>query len=163
VIEAAEMVGKIHAAVDARRDPDLLIVARTDARAELGIEESCDRARRYLEAGADVAFVEAPRNRTEMAIIPSAAPGCHVINMVEGGLTPILPLADLSDLGYSIVLYANTIMRAAITSMQKAASTLYKQGSSLSLLQDIASWEDRQSLVRKAEFDRLGDHYGSLA
>ncbi len=162
VIEAAEMIGKIHAAVDARSDADLLIIARTDARAELGLQESCDRARRYLDAGADVAFVEAPRDRSEMALIPRDVPGCHLINMVEGGLTPILPLEDLSKLGYTIILYANTVMRAAIASMQKAAATLYKQGSSLSLLMDITSWEDRQALVRKDEFDRLGDHYGSL-
>src|SRR6266851_5229752 len=124
VIEASEMVGKIHAAADARDDQDLLIIARTDARAELGIEEACDRARRYLAAGADVAFVEAPRDRGEMAMIPREAPGRHLINMVEGGLTPILPLADLGKLGYAIVLYANTAMRAAIAGMQKAANAL---------------------------------------
>jgi len=162
VIEASEMVGKIHAAADARDDQDLLIIARTDARAELGIEEACDRARRYLAAGADVAFVEAPRDRGEMAMIPREAPGRHLINMVEGGLTPILPLADLGKLGYAIVLYANPAMRAAIAGMQKAANALYKQGGSLSMLPDIISWDDRQTLVRKEEFDRLDAHYGSM-
>jgi 2-methylisocitrate lyase-like PEP mutase family enzyme len=162
VIDIAEMVGKVHAAVDARSDADLLIIARTDARAELGIDESCDRVRRYLEAGADVAFVEAPRTLSEVAAIPRNVPGCHLINMVEGGLTPILPLHDLSELGYAIILYANTIMRAAIPAMQKAAAALHKEGSSLSLIDDIASWEDRQTFVRKAEFDHLGDYYGSF-
>jgi 2-methylisocitrate lyase-like PEP mutase family enzyme len=162
VIETSEMVGKIHAAVDARDDQDLLIIARTDARAELGLEEACDRAARYVTAGADVAFVEAPRGRAEMEAIIAKVPGPHLVNMVEGGFTPIMPLAQLAGIGYSIVLYANTAMRAAISSMRASAAELREKGDSLSLKTPIASWEERQSIVDKSEFDRLNDLYGSF-
>lgn len=161
VISADEMVGKVRASVDARTNDDLLIIARTDARAVLGLDEACDRAQRYLEAGADVAFVEAPRTRDEMALIVRKVPGCHVANMVEGGLTPILPLRDLATLGFSVVLYANTAMRAAISAMQSVASKLHIHGDSLSVSEEITSWEDRQRFVRLQEFDRLDALYGA--
>lgn len=160
VIEAGEMVGKVRAAVDARTDDDLLVIARTDARAELGMAEACDRAHRYVDAGADVVFVEAPRDRDELALIPRKVPGPHVVNMVEGGLTPILPLAELGELGFAIVLYANTAMRAAIAGMKKAAADLRRQGDSLALSVDIASWDERQGLVRKDEYDERAERYG---
>lgn len=161
VIDPGEMVGKVRAAVDARVDDDLLVIARTDARAELGMTEACDRANRYVEAGADAAFVEAPRNRDELAMIPHKVRGPQVVNMVEGGLTPILPLAELGELGFAIVLYANTAMRAAIAGMRKAAVDLRRQGDSLALSVDIASWDERQGLVRKDEYDELAERYGS--
>lgn len=162
VIDTSEMVGKVHAAVDARDGDDLLIIARTDARQELGLAEACDRAARYLEAGADVAFVEAPHDRGEMAAILAGAPGAHLVNMVEGGVTPILPLEELSSMGFAIVLYANTAMRAAIASMRAAAAELRQAGDSLSMKTEIATWSDRQSLVGKEAFDRLNDLYGSF-
>ncbi|MGH3098793.1 MAG: isocitrate lyase/PEP mutase family protein [Streptosporangiales bacterium] len=160
VIDAGEMTGKVRAAVDARTDDDLLVIARTDARAELGLAEACDRANRYVEAGADAAFVEAPRDRDELALIPRKVPGPHVVNMVEGGLTPILPLSELGELGFTIVLYANTAMRAAIAGMKKAAADLRRQGDSLALSVDIASWEERQDLVRKGTYDERAERYG---
>lgn len=163
VVDAGEMVGKVHAAVDARADDDLLVIARTDARAEHGLDEACDRATRYLEAGADAVFVEAPRSAEELAAIPKRVPGQHVANMVEGGLTPILPLDQLGEYGFAIVLYANTAMRAAIAAMRTAAGELYERGDSLGLTVDIASWQDRQSLVRKHRYDELDERYGSEA
>lgn len=163
VVETSEMVGKIRAAVDARVDDDLLVIARTDARADLGLDEACDRASRYVEAGADAVFVEAPRSREEMAAIPERVPGIHVANMVEGGLTPILPLAQLAEYGFGIVLYANTTMRAAIAAMRAAAGELLEHGDSLGLTVDIASWEERQRLVRKDRYDELDERYGSEA
>jgi len=159
VIEAAEMTGKVRAAVDARRDPDLLIIARTDARAELGLAEACDRAAQYLAAGADLAFVEAPRDRSELAAIVRSVGGLQVANMVEGGLTPILPMSELAELGFAVVLYANTVLRAAMTAMQRAAGQLRQRGDSLSMTDEIASWSDRQALVRKPDFDRLDVRY----
>lgn len=162
VIDTSEMVGKVHAAVDAREDPDLLIIARTDARAELGLDEACERASRYVEAGADVTFVEAPHGRVEMEAIVTKVPGPHLVNMVEGGHTPILPLAELGEIGFAVVLYANTAMRAAITSMRTSAAELRATGDSLSQTNKIASWEERQSIVNKHEFDRLNELYGSF-
>jgi 2-methylisocitrate lyase-like PEP mutase family enzyme len=159
VIEAAEMVGKIHAAVDARADADLVLIARTDARAELGLSEACDRAAAYLAAGADLAFVEAVHTREDMQAVLSRVPGRHVVNLVEGGKTPLLPLSELAGMGFSVVLYANTVMRAGITAMQAAAARLLADGDSLGLQGDIASWQVRQELVRKPAFDALDEKY----
>lgn len=161
VVDTSEMVGKIHAAVDARLDDDLILIARTDARAELGMDEACDRASAYLLAGADAVFVEAPRDTDELALIPKRVPGIHVANMVEGGLTPILPLNQLGEYGFAIVLYANTVMRAAIAAMKTAAAQLHEQGDSLGLTADIASWHDRQTLVQKDRYDELDKRYGN--
>lgn len=161
MVTTDEMLGKVRAALDARTDDDLLIIARTDALAAFGLEEACDRVRHYLEAGADMAFVEAPRSRDELALIPQKVSGLHMANMVEGGLTPILPLQELANMGYAVVLYANTAMRAAILAMQKVATTLHADGDSLSVSDDIASWDARQDLVRRHEFEHLETLYGT--
>jgi 2-methylisocitrate lyase-like PEP mutase family enzyme len=159
VISAEEMVGKIRAALDARTHPDLLIVARTDARAGHGLDEACDRAGRYLAAGADVAFVEAPLDLSELEAITTRLRGPLLVNVVEGGMSPALSLAEAAEMGFDIILYANTLMRAAITAMQRAAASLRQTGETTSLLDDMASWTERQRLVRKPEFDRLGERY----
>lgn len=161
MVTTDEMLGKVRAALDARTDDDLLIIARTDALAAFGLEEACDRVRRYLDAGADMAFVEAPRSREALALIPQKVPGLHMANMVEGGLTPILPLQELAGMGYAVVLYANTAMRAGISAMQRAAAALRARGDSLSLGDDIASWDARQDLVRRGDFERLETLYGT--
>ncbi|HEV7628445.1 MAG TPA: isocitrate lyase/PEP mutase family protein, partial [Streptomyces sp.] len=98
IVSTEEMAGKIRAAVDARTDDDLVVIARTDARAVEGIEAACERAAAFSEAGADVLFVEAPTSREEMAHITRTVPGRHVANMVEGGLTPLLSTAELGEL-----------------------------------------------------------------
>jgi 2-methylisocitrate lyase-like PEP mutase family enzyme len=162
IIHTQEMVGKVKAAVDARADDNVMIIARTDARAEFGLEEACERAQRYQAAGADVMFIEAPHDLAELAAIPRLVSGAHVANMVEGGLTPIVPLAELAEFGFSIVLYANTAMRAAIASMQSVAAELLRVGDSSGLTDRIASWAERQALVRKDKFDRLDLYYGSV-
>src|SRR6185437_6949214 len=106
VIPAAEMVAKLHAALDARRDDATLIIARTDARQSDGLEAALERAELYREAGADVIFVEAPRSRGELAEIGRRVDGPLLVNIVEGGDTPQLPADELGALGFSIVLYA---------------------------------------------------------
>ena len=163
LVDAAEMIGKIHAAVDARLDDDLVVIARTDALADFGLNEACDRAQRYLEAGADVVFVEAPHDLAELTAIPKLVPGLHVANMVEGGRTPLLPLAELGALGFAIVLYANTAMRAAISGMKDVAADLFRRGDSRHASERIATWTERQRLVRQAEFDRLDEYYGGMS
>lgn len=159
VIPAQDMVHKIHAALDARDSDDLLIIARTDAREVNGLDDACDRANRYLAAGADLVFVESPRTEHELAEIPRRVPGLHVANMVEGGLTPILPLQRLGELGFSIVLYANSAMRAAITGMQEVMSHLREHGDTTDVAGRFASWEQRQNLVRKDVFDAMSEKY----
>jgi 2-methylisocitrate lyase-like PEP mutase family enzyme len=159
VIPAEDMVHKIHAALDARDSDELLIIARTDAREVNGLEDACERANRYLAAGADLAFVESPRTEQELAEIPRRVPGLHVANMVEGGLTPILPLQRLGQLGFSVVLYANSAMRAAITGMQEVMSHLREHGDTTDIADRFASWEQRQTLVRKDVFDAMSEKY----
>jgi len=161
VISASEMVGKIHAAVDARADADTVIIARTDARAIAGVEEACERAARYLEAGADVLFVEAPRSAEEMRKITAAVPGIHMANMVEGGLTPILSRAELGELGFSVALYANAAMRGAVLGMRSVLQHLIEHGDTIEAADKMISWQDRQSLVSKPLFDELDARYAA--
>lgn len=159
VVTTGEMVGKIQAAVDAREDADLVIVARTDALAIEGIGPACERANAYREAGADLLFVEAPTSRELMRQITDAVPGPHVANMVEGGLTPILPREELAELGFSVALYANAAMRGAVRGMREVLGHLAKHGDTSDAAELMISWQDRQALVRKPEFDALDARY----
>src|SRR6185437_2038960 len=113
VIPAAEMAAKVKAAVDTRRSRDLLVIARTDALAVEGIDAALDRAARYVEAGADITFVEAPRTVEDLLRIAGALPVPQVVNLVVGGRTPLLPQAELAAMGFAIVLYANAALQAA--------------------------------------------------
>jgi len=163
VVAPEDMVQKIYSATDSRGDKDLLIIARTDARAEHGLAEACDRARAYLEAGADVTFIEAPQSVAELREIPRMVPGPHVINMVEGGQTPILPLAELGELGFSVVLYANAVLRAGLFGMRRVAEHLLSSGDTLAVQDQMVSWDERQALVRKQALDELDDGYAAIA
>src|SRR5215210_5151431 len=106
VIAASEMVEKLHAALDARRTPELLIIARTDARAVEGLDAALERARRYRDAGADMLFVEAPESEAEVAAVAEAFPGVpQLFNWVDGGRTPPLGLDRLRELGFALVIF----------------------------------------------------------
>lgn len=159
VVDTSEMVGKIHAAVDARQDPNLVIVARTDARAVEGIQSACARAVAYHEAGADVLFVEAPRSVDEMRHITGSVPGVHIANMVEGGLTPLLTREELGELGFGIALYANAPMRGAVSGMKTILEHLVKHGSTHEVSDLMISWPERQELVHKSEYDEAERRY----
>lgn len=156
VIPANEMVQKIKAAIDTRINENLVIVARTDAIAVDGIEAALERAYQYHEAGADVTFVEAPQNYEQMKRI-GQLPWPQVSNMVEGGKTPMLPLKDLKELGFSLVYYANTIPRAALRAAFDAARTLMNNGNSDDI--PMLSWAERQSLVKLSELTALEKRY----
>jgi 2-methylisocitrate lyase-like PEP mutase family enzyme len=123
LVAAAEMVGKIKAAVDARSSGETLVIARTDAVAVEGFEAAVERAHLYAEAGADVLFVEAPRERQQLAAVAkslgNAAP--LLANMVEGGKTPPLSAGELQELGFAIVIFPGAIARV----LAKAASEFY--------------------------------------
>ncbi|NRQ48859.1 isocitrate lyase/PEP mutase family protein [Aeromicrobium stalagmiti] len=161
VVSQQEMVGKVHAAVDARLDEDLLIIARTDALATEGLEAACERAAAYSEAGADILFVEAPRTREQMDYIVRNVPGFHMANMVEGGLTPLTSRDELGEIGFSIALYANAAMRGAVAGMRLVMDHLAQHGDTLGAADLMISWEDRQGLVRKPEFDELDRRYAA--
>jgi 2-methylisocitrate lyase-like PEP mutase family enzyme len=157
-VPVEEMIEKIRAGVEARVDPDLLIVARTDARAELGLAEACRRARLYREAGADVTFVEAPESLREVEVIAGEVPGPKVLNIVQGGKTPELPLDRIQELGFSIALYANLPLVVSIHAVRSLLETLRTHGHLVGG-PPFVSWQERQALVRKDAFDAMGDRY----
>ena len=159
VVSRAEMVQKIHAAVDARVDPNLVIVARTDAIAVDGFDDAMERAAAYIEAGADMIFVEAPRSREQIAEIPKRLGVPQFINIVAGGLTPMIGLGELEKMGYSMVLYANTALQASIAGMQKVLGHLKAHGSLDGVSNQLASFEERQRIVSKPHFDDLEKKY----
>jgi 2-methylisocitrate lyase-like PEP mutase family enzyme len=161
VISPADMVRKIESALDSRATDDLLIIARTDAYAVNGLADACERANLYREAGADLIFIEAPSAEADLAEIPRRVPGLHVANMVEGGLTPILPLKRLAELGFAIVLYANSAMRAAITGMREVMSHLLEHGDTNGVSGRLAPWDERQGLVRMPFFESLSAKYAA--
>jgi len=159
VISPEEMADKIRAAREARTDPDLLIIARTDARAEHGLGEACRRALAYHEAGADMLFVEAPESIEEVETIARELPGPLVHNVVEGGVTPPIPLARLDELGYSVALFANISLLAGIRATREIL--LYLRRGLADPRPPIATWAERQELVRKPWFDEFGDRFDS--
>lgn len=161
VIPREEMVIKLKAALDARKDPNMVIIARTDARAVHGLEDAIERAQAYAEAGADLTFVEAPVSEAELAQIPKRIKVPQVCNIVEGGKTPELPLQTLDQMGYRIVYYANCAMRAAILGMKEVLETLKREGATLGVLDQMVSWKERQRLVRLPEYEALDRRYAT--
>lgn len=160
VISRDEMVQKIHAAVDARSGENLLVIARTDARAVHGLDEACERAEAYREAGADILFVEAPRSVPEIETVARRVKGPQLINIVRGGSTPELSQSVLQELGFSIALYANLPLLASISAIQGALMGLRDNGTSEGEGSfPIASWEERQRLVRWNHFADLEAKY----
>src|SRR5215831_3567219 len=159
VIDADEMVQKIRAAADARTDADLVIIARTDAIATHGFEDAMARAAAYIEAGADMTFVEAPRTKEQIAEIPKRLKAPQFINIVAGGLTPMIGLDELKTMGYSMILYANAALQASVAGMQKVLGHLKTHGSLEGAASDLASFEERQRLVGKPHYDALEKKY----
>ncbi len=163
VISTAEMVAKIRMAVDTRQDPDLLVVARTDARAVEGIDSAIERGRAYADAGADIIFVEAPQTVDEMRFVPQSISAPCLINLVEDGRTPLLPATELEQMGYRMALYANMLMRSMVHAGQAALASLRENGSSDDVRGHPISMAERNRLTRKDVFDRLAEEYGSPA
>lgn len=155
VISTDEAVSKIQAAVDARRDDNLLILARTDAAATHGFEAAVERAQRFAEAGADILFVEAVTQAEEVRALPRRLAKPQLMNMVIGGKTPLFKADQLGEWGYGLVLYANAALQGAVMGMQKALTTLrdareVQESSGL-----VASFAERQRLVGKPWWDAL--------
>ncbi len=124
VIDADEMARKLEAAVAGRSSGDFFLVARTDARAVHGLDEALRRGRLYLETGVDALFVEAPESKEEMATVGKSFDAPLVVNMAEGGRTPILPPAELARLGFSIIIYPATILMRQIEATERALEAL---------------------------------------
>ena len=155
VIPAAEMVAKIRAAAEARRSADFLLIARTDARAIEGLDAAIERAERYAGAGADVTFVEAPQSVAELAAVTRRLEMPQVANMVVGGKTPLVGQKELAAMGFALVLYANAALQASVLAMQEVLGALRKDGSLARVANRLASFEERQRIVGKDEWDKL--------
>jgi len=130
VIPKEEMTAKIRAAVDARVDPDLVIMARTDALSVNGIDDAIERMHSYIEAGADMSFVESPGSIEEMKRITSSIPAPNMANMVQGGKSPILPLATLAEIGFKVVAYPVLALYAMAKAAQFVLERLQANGTS---------------------------------
>ena len=137
VVPMADMVKKIQVAAASRSSPDFLIIARTDARSSLGLDEALRRAEAYARAGADILFVESPETEEEMRRIGRAFDLPLLANMVDGGLTPVLSAAALQDIGYKLAIFPVTAMLAANQAMENAYATLKAEGSSDRLQQPL--------------------------
>ena len=159
VISAEEMAGKVKAAVDARASEDLLMIARTDALAVEGFDAAIERAERYIGAGADVTFVEAPESADEIRKIPARLRVPQVVNVVVGGKTPIFGQEELAGMGYGLILYANVALQGAIAGMQRALKRLKTAGRIDPGNEMVASFAERQRLVKKPLFDDLESKY----
>jgi len=159
VISTEEAVAKIKAAVDARQDSNLLILARTDACAVQGFEAAIERAQKFSEAGADILFVEAVTTAEHIRTLPQRLGKPQLMNMVIGGKTPIVGAEELAQMGYGIVLYANAALQGAVMGMQKALTVLRDERSVREDSGLVAPFAERQRLVGKPALDALEKRY----
>ena len=163
IVDETEMVAKISAACDARQDSDLLIVARTDAIAVGGVEDAIRRGHAYRAAGADVLFIEAPRSVEEIRRVGDefrTAGTPLMINMVEGGRSPLLSVAELATLGYRLISFSGSLQKAALHSMAELLGDLRSSGSVVSFYpRRMASLDQRSALLGLAEYTELEQRY----
>ncbi|MDM0079803.1 isocitrate lyase/PEP mutase family protein [Variovorax sp. J31P179] len=159
VISTEEAVSKIKAAVDARHDPDFLIMARTDACATQGFEAALERAQLFAQVGADILFVEAVTTAEEIRALPGRLGKPQLMNMVIGGKTPIVGADELGRLGYGIVLYANAALQGAVAGMQKALTVLRDARRVDEDPALVVPFAERQRLVGKPVWDALEKRY----
>jgi 2-methylisocitrate lyase-like PEP mutase family enzyme len=147
VIPMADMVRKIKVAVDARQSPDFLIIARTDARTALGLDEALRRAEAYARAGADILFVESPESVEEMRQIGRTVDRPLIANMVEGGRTPVLSHTDLEAIGYKIAIFPVTALLAATQAMKAVYANFKATGSSANQSQPLMPFSELTQLM----------------
>lgn len=159
VVDAAFMVDKIQAAVGARRDPETMIVARTDARSVHGLDEALRRARAYVEAGADAIFVEAPETEEELAIVGGAFDVPQLANPLEGGRTPILPPEQLNELGFDLIVYGISLI-LRVTRTVKDALEDFRSGE-MKLWGTGAGFEEYKQVVGFDDWVGAEEKYAS--
>jgi len=159
VVSKAEMIGKIKAAADTRRDADMVIIARSDARAIEGLQAAIDRVNAYLEAGADVGFVEAPQSAAELAAAARQLTKPALVNIFEGGKTPVLPARELEAMGYRIGIYPSQTHRAAIAAAKKVLAVLKRDGDTAAIEGELATFNDREEAVNARHWRELEAKY----
>jgi 2-methylisocitrate lyase-like PEP mutase family enzyme len=161
LVPTGEMVQKLRAVRDALTDPDFIVIARTDAIAVEGYEAALARAAAYLEAGADMVFVEAPTTEQQIADIAKRLPGYKLINMFHGGKTPLLPVPKLQEFGYHVVIIPSDTQRAAIRAMQRVLATIARDGSAAAMIDDMASFKEREAIIGTDTFIARDKKYES--
>jgi 2-methylisocitrate lyase-like PEP mutase family enzyme len=152
VVPTAEMAQKLRAARDAMTDSDIVLIARTDALAVEGLDAAVERAQAYAAAGADVIFIEAPVSMEQIEAIARRVPQPKLINMFQGGKTPLVPVARLKALGYQIVIIPSDLQRAAIRAMDDVLAAIARDGSSAALAERMASFTEREAVVDTAAY-----------
>jgi methylisocitrate lyase len=147
LVPTAEMVQRIAAAREARKDPDLVLIARTDAYQSEGLAGAVERANAYLAAGADLLFVEAPTAAEDLARLPGLVQGPVLANMVEGGKTPWHDAEQLQEMGFRVALFANSTLRVAMRAAKEALEVLREEGDTKTLWPRMLTWQERQELI----------------
>ncbi len=160
VIDREQYLHKIRAAVEARGDHDFFIVARTDAEAVLGLEEAIARVEAARELGADASFVEAPGSLDQLKEIGKRAPKPIVANMIEGGLTPVLPKEELADLGFQLILYPLTGLFAAAATMRDFYQKLHDEGTTLGKESELMQFAEFNDLIGVEDKYQLAEKFG---
>lgn len=157
VVGREEAFDRIKAAVDARENgDDILIMARTDANHTYGLTEALERAQKFHDLGADILFVEAPKNEEEMKQICSELPGCKMANIVEGGLTPNIPMTELNEMGYQIAAYPLTLLSASMRAMKNALANLK---SDTPRDKDILNFSELRDIIGFEEYYEISSQY----
>ena len=152
-------MGYIRAAVDARSDSSLVIIARTDSRANLGLEEAIRRGRAYVEAGADVLFVEAPQSVDELKAIAKAFPNVPLVaNVIEGGKTPQLSVSELQDMGYKIVFFAVSALLAATLAMTACLHSLQELGTTTNF-NNMINFREFKEFIGIPQYQQMEEEY----
>ena len=159
LISTDEMVKKIEAALDARKDPDLVIMARTDARAVYGLDAAIERAQAYANAGIDMIFIEAPRTVEELQTVAKAVDVPSMANMVEGGKTPIVSVHELEEMGFKFASFSGSAQKIALSAMQELFECLKTTGGLDGVLDRIASLSKRSELLDLPKFYEMEKKY----
>ncbi len=152
LVDASEMCLKIRIARQTLSDPDCLVIARTDAIAVEGFEAAIARAERYVEAGADMIFVEAPESVEQIHEIARRLPGPKLINMFYGGKTPLVPVPELTKLGYQLVIIPSDLQRAAIHAIQQTLGQIRTTGDSSGMAGQLASFKEREEIIQTSRY-----------
>ena len=160
VIPLAEMDAKLVAALASRTDPDLCIIARTDARGVHGFDDAIIRGRAFAKLGVDAVFVEAPQSEEELEEIPRAIPNVPLlVNVFKGGKTPMLPVERLEKMGYRIAIYPSETQRAGIYAMRQALSLLKREGTTEAMDNALTTFKERDKVVGLEEWQALEKRY----
>ncbi len=156
VIPVEAMLGKLKAALGARRDNDFLIIARTDAVETEGVEGAAKRARAYLDAGADMAFLAGPGTVDELERFPKlVGQGTFMVVLTEGGKTPLLPAAKLADMGYGLIGYSGLAIGSAAKAVQHSLNALKEQGSNVDLIDRVMPLNERNEVLELLKWQQL--------